>query len=129
MSQAVRLSQPMSWTQEELNEIVIDAIQDIKGKRIVKLDLRQIEDAPTDYFIICEGDSNTQVKSISENIHKRLKEELGAYPNHIEGTGSSTWICLDYFNTVVHVFYRETRNYYELEDLWGDAQFTEYETL
>lgn len=129
MSQAVRLSQPLSWSQEELNEIVIDAIQDIKGKNIVKLDLRQLEDAPTDYFIICEGDSNTQVKSISDNVHKRLKEELGVFPNHVEGAGSSTWICLDYFNTVVHVFYRETRSYYELEDLWGDAQFTEYETL
>ena len=108
---------------------MIDAIQDIKGKHIVKLDLRQIEDAPTDYFIICEGDSNTQVKAISDNVHKRLKDELGAFPSHVEGTGSSTWICLDYFNTVVHVFYRETRSYYELEDLWGDAQFTEYETL
>ncbi|MEL7221504.1 MAG: ribosome silencing factor [Bacteroidota bacterium] len=128
MNQAVRLNNK-SWTQEELNDIVIDAIQDIKGKGIVKLDLRRIDDAPTDYFIICEGESTTQVKAIADNISKRLKEELGAYPSHIEGAGSNTWLCLDYFNTVVHVFYRETRSFYELEELWGDAEYTEYETL
>ena len=128
MNQAVQSSKA-SWTQEDLNEIVIDAIQDIKGKGIVKLDLRRIDDAPTDYFVICEGDSSTQVKAIADNISKRLKDELGAYPNHIEGSGGSTWVCLDYFNTVVHVFYRETRSFYELEELWGDAKMTEYETL
>lgn len=129
MSQAVRLNQQISWTQEELNDIVIDAIQDIKGKHIVKLDLRRIEDAPTDFFIICEGDSNTQVKAIADNISLRLKEELGTFPSNVEGVVSSNWVCLDYFNTVIHVFYKETRAFYELEDLWGDAQFTEYETL
>jgi ribosome-associated protein len=129
LSQAVQLNQQYRWTQEELNDIVIDAIQDIKGKHIVKLDLRRIGDAPTDFFIICEGDSNTQVKAIADNISKRLKEELGVFPSNIEGTGASNWVCLDYFNTVIHVFYRETRAFYELEDLWSDAQFTEYETL
>lgn len=129
MSQAIRLSQPKSWSQDELNNIVIDAIQDIKGKRIMKLDLRKIGDTPTDFFIICEGDSNTQVKAISDNVSKRLKDDLGVFPSNVEGAGTSNWICLDYFNTVVHVFYRETRAFYELEDLWGDAEFTEYDTL
>jgi ribosome-associated protein len=128
LNQAVQTLQS-NWTQETLNDIVIDAIQDIKGKHIVKLDLRRIKDGPTDYFIICEGDSNTQVGAIAANIHRRLKTELGVHPNHIEGTGSATWVCLDYFNTVVHVFYRELRPFYGLEDLWGDAKFTEYETL
>jgi ribosome-associated protein len=129
LSQAIPLSQPKSWSQDELNNIVIDAIQDIKGKRIMKLDLRKIGDTPTDFFIICEGDSNTQVKAISDNVSKRLKDDLGVYPSNVEGAGASNWICLDYFNTVVHVFYRETRAFYELEDLWGDAEFTEYDTL
>ncbi len=128
MNQTVRLPQPQ-WTQEELNNLVIDSIQDIKGKNIIKLDLQHLDDAPTDFFIICEGDSDTQVRAISNNIHKRLKDELFVLPSHTEGAQSSKWICLDYFNTVVHVFYRETRGYYELEDLWGDAKFTEYETL
>ena len=112
-----------------MNELIVDSIQDIKGKNIVKLDLRHLEDAPAEFFIICEGDSNTQVKAIAGNIQKRLKEEGQLLPSHVEGTRNALWICLDYFTTVVHVFYRETRSFYELEDLWGDAYFTEYESL
>lgn len=111
---------------EKLNDLIIDSIQDIKGKKIVKLDLRSLDDAPTDFFIICEGDSNTQVKAISNNVHKRLKQELETAPYHIEGTNNSLWVLMDYFSTVVHIFYSETRTFYELEELWGDAKFTEY---
>ena len=114
---------------KELNDLIIDSIQDIKGKNVVKLDLRELEDAPTDFFIICEGDSNTQVKAIADNIRKRVKEEGHTLPSHVEGTRNAIWICIDYFSTVVHIFYRETRAFYELEDLWGDASITEYESL
>ncbi|MBK9015313.1 MAG: ribosome silencing factor [Saprospiraceae bacterium] len=114
---------------EELNDIIIDSIQDIKGKNIVKLDLRKLDDAPTDFFIICEGDSTTQVKAIAGNIHKRLKDELGQAPYHMEGVQTARWICIDCFNTVVHVFYREAREFYDIENLWSDAKFTEYENL
>lgn len=114
---------------EELNDLIIDSIQDIKGKQIVKLDLRELEEAPADFFIICEGDSNTQVKAISDNVHRRLKQEAKTYPSHVEGEKNALWICLDYFNTVVHIFYKETRGFYELEALWSDAKFTEYDTL
>ena len=116
-------------TNEKLNELIIDSIQDIKGKNIIKLDLREIEDAPAEYFIICEGDSNTQVKAIADNVYRRAKMEFGILPSHMEGTRNALWICIDYFSTVVHVFYRETRAFYELEDLWSDARFTEYESL
>jgi len=121
--------QHQSLTAEQFNDLIIESIQDIKGKNLVKLDLRQVEDAPTDFFIICEGDSNTQVKAISDNIQKRLKVETGTFASHVEGERSAHWICLDYFNTVIHVFYRETRGYYELEQLWSDAKFTEYQSL
>lgn len=114
---------------EQLNDLIIDSIQDIKGKNIIKLDLRQLEDAPTDFFIICEGDSNTQVSAIAGNIRKRLKEEAETMASHVEGERHSMWILMDYFNVVVHVFYNETRKFYELEDLWSDAILTEYETL
>ncbi len=114
---------------ETLNDFIIDSIQDIKGKNIVKLDLRKLDDAPTDFFIICEGDSTTQVKAIAGNIHKRLKDELGQPPYHVEGVQTARWICLDCFNTVVHVFYREAREFYDIENLWSDAKFTEYENL
>lgn len=124
----VKLKQPSADT-EELNELVIDSIHDIKGKNVVKLDLRHLEDAPTDYFIICEGDSNTQVKAIADNIYRRIKDEMGVLPSHSEGQRESLWICIDYFTTVVHIFYREKRGFYDLENLWSDAKFVEYETL
>ena len=116
-------------TEQELNDLIIDAIQDIKGKNIIKLDLSELHDAPTNTFVICEGESTTQVKAISENIKLRLKKELGEFPVNSEGQESSTWICIDYFNTVVHIFYPDTRKFYELEELWSDARFTEYQDL
>lgn len=111
---------------EVLNNWIIEGIRDKKGKNIVQLDLRHLDDAPTDFFIICEGDSNVHVKSISDSIHKRVKEEMGMNPFHTEGSLSARWVLMDYFNTVVHVFYPETRMFYELENLWSDAKVTEY---
>lgn len=129
MNSQVKINAPQNLGAEALNDLIVDSIQDIKGKRIVKLDLRKVADAPTDYFIVCEGDSNTQVKGIADNIQKRLKEEAGIKPVHVEGERHARWICIDYFNTMVHIFYRETRTFYELEDLWSDARFTEYDAL
>jgi ribosome-associated protein len=122
-------SSPKSTTGINLNDLIVDAIKDIKGKKIVKLSLCQLEDAPADYFIICEGDSNIQVKAIADNIYKKIKEETGLVPNHTEGEQQARWILVDYFNTVVHIFYPETRVFYELEDLWSDAEHTFYESL
>ena len=114
---------------DSMNYLIIDAIQDIKGKNIVQLDLRSLDDAPADFFIICEGDSSTQVKAISENIGRKIKEKTGLHPNHTEGMEGAKWILVDYFDTVVHVFYPETRVFYEIEELWGDAQITQYENI
>ena len=121
--------QSKKLTLEEFNDLIIDSIQDIKGKDIVKLDLRKIEDAPADFFIICNGESTTQVKAISNNIFRRLKEEAATRPFHFEGLQNGKWVCIDYLSTVVHIFYPETRQFYELEALWSDAEFTEYGTL
>ena len=120
---------PIGLEAEKLNALIVDAIQDVKGKNIVLLDLRHLHDAPTDFFIICEGDSNVQVRSIGDNIRKRLKEEMDLSPSHIEGQISSLWVLVDLFTVVVHIFYRETRAFYELEDLWSDAIFTEYKNI
>lgn len=128
MNSQFNVSHPLSST-EGLNELIIDSIQDIKANNIVKLDLRQLEEAPADFFIICEGNSNTQVKAISDNVYKRVKQEGQVLPSHVEGTSNALWVCLDYFTTVVHIFYHETRSFYDLEDLWSDAKFTEYESL
>jgi ribosome-associated protein len=128
LSTQVKVKRKKRLVAEELTDLIIDSIQEIKGKNIVKLDLRLLEDAPTDFFIVCEGTSTTQVKGISDNIQRRLKEN-GLYASHVEGERSALWICLDYFNAVVHVFHPETRQFYELEDLWGDATITEYGSL
>lgn len=119
----------ISIEDQNLADIIIDAIRDIKGKKITKLDLTDIDDAPSDCFIICEGDSNTQVKALADNIYKKVSEETGLRPNHVEGTGNARWVLVDYFSTIVHIFHPETRAFYELEDLWSDAKITYYENL
>jgi ribosome-associated protein len=111
---------------EQLNHAIVEGIRDKKGKNIVQLDLRKLGDAPADFFIICEGDSNTHVKAISDSIYKKVKEELQTLPTHTEGSNNARWILMDYFNTVVHVFYPETRQFYEIEHLWSDADLTEF---
>lgn len=116
-------------TSDDLNDMIVDGMQDIKAKRIVKIDLRKLYDAPTDYFIICEAESNVQVRAITDSIYRKVKEHLQITPSHIEGGALSTWIVMDYFDTVVHVFLRETRAFYELEDLWSDGATTEYQDL
>ena len=108
---------------------IIDSIQDIKGKKILKLDLRKLEDRPTDFFIICQGESSTQVKSIAQNVQYRLKDELGIMPVRSEGIAGAKWILVDYFDVIVHVFYPETREFYDLEDLWSDSIIESYEDL
>jgi len=114
---------------EELNELIIDCIQDNKGKHVVKLDLRSLDDTPADFFIICEGDSDTQVRGIADHIVRKVKTEAGIKPALIEGQQRGKWVLVDYFTTVVHVFYRETREFYQLEDMWSDAACTEYESV
>ncbi len=114
---------------EELNDLIIDSIQDIKGKNIIKMDLRHLEDAPSDFFIICEGESTVQVKSIADNVYMRLKNEANNLAAHFEGADTSQWVLVDYFNTVLHVFHPEAREFYQLEELWSDGIITEYENL
>jgi|TARA_R110000737_G_C14509335_1_gene473337 ribosome-associated protein len=116
-------------TIEEINDLIIDAIQDIKGLNILKIDLNKIEDSPANYFIICEGESTVQVGAIASNINKRLRKEIAVKCYHLEGMKESRWVLLDYFDTIVHVFYPETRQFYDIEDLWSDGEFTEYKNL
>jgi len=114
---------------ETMDDLIIDAIRDIKGKNITKIDLSSIEDAPTRNFIICEGESTTQVSAIASNILKRVKEEWGTMKDHLEGMKESKWVLIDYFDTIIHVFYPETRAFYDIEGLWSDGHFVEYQDL
>lgn len=121
-----RRSKTANSANERLNHTIVEGILDKKGKNVVQLDLRKLGDAPADFFIICEGDSNTHVKAISDNVYKKVKDDLEIAPVHTEGSGNAHWVLIDYFNTIVHVFYPEARQFYELEQLWSDADITEY---
>ncbi len=116
-------------TAEMIHDLLVDSIQDIKGKKIIKLDLRHLVDRPTDFFIICEGESNTQIRAITANMSRRMRDTFDIRPLHVEGTTNLTWVLTDYGSVVVHVFNRETRAFYDLESLWGDGKKTEYEDI
>ncbi len=103
---------------------IIKGIEDVKGENISILDLRDIENTVCDYFVICDGNSNTQVSAISGSIQKRVGKAVKDKPWHVEGENNAEWILIDYVNVVVHVFQRQTREFYNLEGLWGDAKIT-----
>lgn len=107
---------------------IISGIEDVKGKDINILDLRDIENTVCDYFIICEGTSNTQVNAIVSSVQKKVSKELKDKPWHIEGEDNAEWVLMDYVNVVVHVFQKHIREYYDIESLWGDAKTTVIES-
>lgn len=120
---------PKPKSTAELTDLIIDSIQDVKGQNIVKMDLSELDEAPSDFFIVCEGQSTTQVNAIAGNIEKRLKEEAELRPAHVEGRSASNWVLVDYFDVVIHIFHPEARKFYEIEDLWSDAKITEYQNI
>ena len=110
---------------DELVALIIKGIDDVKGDDIKLLDLRELENTVCDYFIICSGNSNTQVNAISGAVQKKVSKELKDKPWHIEGTTNAEWILMDYVNVVVHIFQKHVREFYDIESLWGDAKITE----
>lgn len=113
----------MTETQEQaiLKNIVVEAIKEKKGKEIVVLDLNNLQQSIADYFVICHAESNTQVDAIANNVERQARTEIQEHIIHKEGTDNSQWILLDYGNVVVHVFQETFRRFYNLEDLWVDA--------
>ena len=103
---------------------IIKGREEVKGNDIEILDLRAIDTAVCDYFVICNGTSNTQVNAIVNSIQKIVSKELKDKPWHIEGTDNAEWVLMDYVSIVVHVFQKEIREYYNIEGLWGDAKIT-----
>ncbi|WP_178987632.1 ribosome silencing factor [Winogradskyella schleiferi] len=113
---------------DQLITTIIGGIEEVKGKEITILDLREIENTVCDYFIVCEGSSNTQVNAIVNSIQKQVSKTLKDKPWHVEGTENAEWVLMDYVNVVVHVFQKHIREYYDIESLWGDAKTTQIET-
>ncbi len=104
---------------------IIEGIENLKGEDIQLLDLRAIDNTPCDYFIVCNGNSNTQVNAIVQSIQKTVSKAIQEKPFHVEGQENAEWVLLDYVNVVVHVFQKHIRDYYNLEALWGDAKTTQ----
>ena len=110
-----------------LIDSIIKGILEKKGHEVICIDLSQVENAICDYFVICHGDSNTQVNAIAESIERETTEQLNVRPDSVEGKGNAEWVLLDYGQTVVHVFQKPFRQHYQLEELWGDGKITQFE--
>ncbi|RYG45035.1 MAG: ribosome silencing factor [Chitinophagaceae bacterium] len=107
-----------------LFKTILKAIQDKKGENIVSLDLRKIDEAVADFFILCEAQSHIQVNAIASNVEEEVRNECEEKPYHVES--GQLWTLVDYVNVVVHVFQREERKFYDLEGLWMDAEKMEH---
>lgn len=109
---------------EVLLKTIIDSILEKKGHHVVSLDLRAVEGAMTDFLVVCEGNSTTQVRAIGDYVEYNVKQQLREYPHSTEGFKSLDWVLVDYVHIVVHVFLKDKRGFYQLEELWGDANST-----
>ena len=109
----------------QLVDEIILGIENVKGQDINQLDLRELDNTPCDFFIVCSGNSNTQVSAIVNSVLKRVSKALQEKPFHTEGLDNAEWVLIDYVNVVVHVFQNHIREYYNIEELWGDAKSTQ----
>tara|TARA_Y100000815_G_scaffold46548_1_gene38207 strand:- start:986 stop:1360 length:375 start_codon:yes stop_codon:yes gene_type:complete len=113
---------------DQLITTILEGIEEVKGQDIDILDLREIENMVCDYFIICNGTSNTQVAAIVNSVQKVVSKKLKDKPWHVEGLQNAEWVLMDYVHVVVHVFQKHIREYYDIESLWGDAKLTSIHT-
>jgi len=111
-----------------ISELAIHGVQEKKGNDIVRLDLRNLNSSVTDYFVVCHADSTTQVKAIANSVEEEIYKATQQEPWRKEGLEYGEWILLDYVNVVVHIFRTDKREYYGVEDLWGDAEIKSYKS-
>ena len=107
---------------EALVSTIVDAMESLKGKEIVTLDLRETGTSVTDYFVICHANSKTQVDAIADKIIDEVRDQQKVKPYHVEGRDNTEWILIDFVDVVVHVFLESKREFYKLEELWADAE-------
>ena len=109
---------------DALLSLIIEGIEEVKGEDINILDLRDIDNNVCKYFVVCSGNSNTQVRAISSSVQKVVSKSLREKPWHVEGQETSEWVLMDFVDVVVHIFQKQTRSHYDIESLWGDAKQT-----
>lgn len=116
-----KISTPKITRNAKIFKTIIGAIQDKKGENIISLDLRKIEEAATDFFIICEANNTTQLKAIADHVEFEVKNNCSEWAYKSEGKSAAQWLLIDYINIVVHIMHPESRQFYKLEDMWSDA--------
>lgn len=107
--------------QGELSELIVQALLEKKGEQVTVIDLKKINHVYFDKFVICTGTSKTHVETLCDFVQETTKREAGVLPTFVEGTENGEWVLLDYFDTIVHIFQPEAREFYKLEKLWSDA--------
>ncbi len=117
------------YSPQLLVDSIVEGIQEKKGTNIVILDLRSVDSAICSYFVICDGNSNTHVESVADSVEEVVRVKMGEKPFYTEGYDTAQWIILDYVDVVVHVFQRQARQFYDLEELWSDAGRTDIEDI
>jgi ribosome-associated protein len=111
-----------------ISELIIHGIQEKKGNEIVRLDLRNIHSSVADYFVICHAESSTQIKAIASSVEAEVFKALNQDPWRVEGLEHAEWVILDYIDVVVHIFKTDKRQFYGIEELWGDAEMKFYQS-
>ncbi len=109
---------------DKLLHYIIEGLLEKKAIEIIQINLASLDYMPCENFVICHGDSVTQVRAMADSVEDKLAEKLKIRVSHREGVENAQWILLDYGNAVVHIFLKEARDYYKLEELWGDAEIT-----
>jgi ribosome-associated protein len=110
----------------KLFKTIINAIHERKGEHIVSIDLRKIDEAVADFFIVCQANSNTQLKAIADFVEHEVEEKCDEQVYKHEGKQAQQWILIDFVNIVVHVMLPEPRKFYQLEEMWSDAPQMEH---
>lgn len=103
---------------------IVNGIQELKGKKIVVIDLTKLQDAPCSYFVICQGDSNVHVNAIAQSVKTWVRDHIKVKPIAMDGMENSEWIAMDYGQVIVHIFQRPAREFYDLENLWLNAELS-----
>ena len=114
---------------EQLCECIVEGMQENKARDIMVLDLRELSSSVCDFFVICHGDSSTQFDGISNAVTRFTRKKMKEKPWRTEGERNSEWVLLDYIDVVAHIFYREARQFYEIEELWADGKRTDYPNI
>jgi len=123
------MTQKVKLASLDLVNALLEGILEKKGEEILVLDLKKLPHAIADYFIICEASNERQVNAIADQLEREVRKKIKEKPWHVEGKENLEWVLIDYFNVVVHIFKKETRKFYALEDLWADGEIVKLDLI